>query len=183
MTRLMTVLGLCWVFALGGCSSQRVGGVVAAAGAQYQSEGSVRNTLTVNPDRSTVQDYTAEPPAATIVSGQGIEHYGAVPPNALGISLPDGTILTSATPGDFRADSLKITRADGSVVDMAGVSVNTSDVIVARATFVTQMAPIIGQMTQAQKDALLAQYEAQAALGDTFAKSVLPFVQALVTGG
>lgn len=180
---MIRVLGAIALGLLAGCSGMRVGGTSEVAPAGFSQSGDAGNVLAVGADGQTTQRYISEPPAAVIVSGQGIEHYGAVPPNALGISLPDGTVLTTATPGDFEAERITITKPDGNVVDIAGVSVNTSDVIVARATFLTQVAPIVATWTQAQKDVLLKQFETQAALGDSFAKEVLPFIRALVAGG
>ncbi len=163
-----------------GCSAQRVGGVVAAKGAQTTASGSTGGSLAVNPDRSTFQHYASENPSAVMATPSGVESYGPVPYGTVGVTLPDETYLLASVPNDFSIDTVDLTLADGSLVRLGGVSISTSDVVVARAEFLTQMFPIIQAMTQAQKESLLAQYEAQAATGDAIAQGLLPILRALV---
>lgn len=178
----LALLAACMV-GVGGCAQQRVGGVREAVPVGYRSEGAVSNVLTVDAQGQTTQEYAAEPPAAVIAGAAGVENYGAVPFGSVSVQLPDGTLLVASVPNDFGADTVEITHADGETVKLSGVTVSTSQVVLARASFLTQMLPIISVWTDAQKQALIAELEAQAALGDSFAKSILPFVQALVTGG
>lgn len=164
--------------AMPACTAQRVGGVVAAKGAEYRSEGSARNTLLVNSDGSTVQDYAAEPGAAVIASQTGVENYGSVAFGTVHIDLPDGTRLLATVPNDFAADSVSINHADGESVVVSGISISTSDVIVARSQIIVAMSPIIQSWTKEQKEAMLAQYEAQVAAGDMFAQTIVPLIRA-----
>lgn len=166
-----------------GCTQQRVGGTRADTTLGYTSEGAVSNLLTVDKDGQTKQEYSSEPPAAVIANSGGVENYSAVPFGTVSALLPGGTSLVASVPNDFGADSVDITLTDGSIVRLSGVRISTSDVIVARAEFLTRMAPIIAAWTAEQRAALVAELETQARLGDTFANSVLPFIRALVVGG
>jgi hypothetical protein len=166
-----------------GCTQQRVGGTRDATALGYSSEGAVANLLTVDKDGQTTQEYAGEPPAAVIADSGGVENYGAVPFGTVSALLPGGTSLVASVPNDFGADSVDITLGDGSVVRLGGVRISTSEVVIARAEFLTRMAPVIAGWTAEQRAALVAELETQAKLGDTFATSVLPFIKALVVGG
>lgn len=163
-----------------GCGGS-IGGQRQLANAGYRSDGASSNLLLVNPDRSTVQDYQVEPPAAVIASSGNVENYGSVPFGQVSALLPDGTTLVSSVPNDFDADEI-IVAADGSVT-IRGVRISTSEVVVARASFIQEMLPIIEAMTTAQKETLIAQYELQASVGNSFAQGILPILKALATGG
>ena len=166
-----------------GCTQQRVGGTRASDPMGYTSEGALANLLTVDKDGQTTQEYAAEPPSAVVADASGVENYGAVPFGTVSALLPGGTTLVASVPNDFGAESVDIALTDGSIVKLGGVKISTSDVVIARAEFLTKMAPIIATWTSEQKQALVAELETQAKLGDSFANSVLPFVKALVTGG
>lgn len=166
-----------------GCSQQRVGGVVTSDSTGYRSEGSVRNALVVDAQGQTTQDYAVEAPSAVIAGSQGVENYSAVPFGSVSVQLPDGTLLVASVPNDFMAESVDITHPGGETVRLSGVSVMTSDVIVARAGFLREVEPIIAGWTDQQKQALVAELEAQARFGDAAANALLPFIKALIAGG
>lgn len=168
---------MCSAVSIPACSNQPIGGVLTASADGSRSQG-VKNTLVIS-GHGSAQDYAAESPSGVVANAEGVENYGPVPLGTVSVVLPDGTRLLATVPNDFDADSVSITHPDGSIVALSGVSISTSQVIVARAMFLTQMAPIIASMTQSQRDALIAQYEAQAALGDSFASSVLPIIRAM----
>lgn len=162
-----------------GCTAQRIGGNVDAKAAGYASAGSARNTMVENADGSRVQDYSAEAPTSVTADKNGVENRGAVSFGTVHIDLPDGTRLLATVPNDFKVDSVQIPQGEGiAPIVLGGVSINTSDVVVARAQIVVAMTPIIEAWTEQQKQAMLAQYEAQAKAGDVFAQTLVPIIKA-----
>lgn len=183
VTGLLILVALLVVGLASGCALGTVGGDRTVTPNGFQSAGAVSNILSVDKDGQTTQEYAAEPPAAVIANAGGVENYGSVPFGTVSALLPGGTSLVASVPNDFGADTVDISLGDGSIVKLGGVRISTSEVIVARAQFLTQVAPIIASWTDQQKQALVAELETQAKLGDTFANSVLPFIKALVVGG
>lgn len=172
------------IILLPACSQQRVGGVREVGPTGYRSEGPVSNALVIDKDGQTSQEYLVEPPAAVIANAGGVENYGSVPFGQASIQLPNGVSLVTSVPNDFDATGVEVTLApDGtSTVHFATVGISTSAVLVARATFAATLAPIIKDMTAEQRAALVAELEAQAALGDSIAAGVLPIIRVLVGG-
>lgn len=165
-----------------GCSGVAVGGSREDAGRQYRGQGNVTNYLTTETADGAIaiQDYAGEPPAAVVASDAGVENYGAVPFGTVTAVFPGGTRLIASVPNDFDAEALKVTLPDGTQVDAAGLRVSSSAVVIARAQFVSILAPVLQSMTEGQRAAALAELETQAKLGDAVVQGALPILKAMV---